>query len=192
MFQVLAVVALIAVSCPSAFAQGGTIVVSPDTYWSDCALPGGPGLLAYFVVHALAPGVTASEFAAPRPACMDAVWLGDTQVFGVTIGDSQTGVSIGYGACLATPVHVLTILYYAEFEVLPCTCYPVLPAPASGASTPLAVDCGNNLLPANGERAVVNPDPNCGYCLPVIDCRPCGTVGTESATWGSVKAIYAE
>ena len=98
----MALISLIIVSVAGlAFAQGGFIGIFGDAAGTDCNLwDKGPGLCLYYVFHMMAPGVTASQWSAPAPSCFPSIWLSDTAMFPVTIGSSQTGVAIGYGACL--------------------------------------------------------------------------------------------
>ena len=82
------------------------------------------------------------------------LYLSDTAVFPVTIGSSQTGVAIGYGACLAAPIHILSINVFCQGLTPPCCYYSVLPDPQTLSGQIEVVDCANNLLvgflPADG------------------------------------------
>ncbi len=118
-----------------------------DPQGTDCNLQDVvPGLCSYHVVvDAGATGMTAVEFSAPQPPCMLAVFLSDTAVYPVTIGTSQSGVAIGFGACLTGKIHVLTINYFCQALTSPCCEYPVLPDPNVPSGTIEFVDCSNNL-----------------------------------------------
>ena len=145
----------------SAFAQGGAVCLFTDPTGTDCNIVDNtPGLLTIYVVHKLTPGASAVQFAAPKPACMvSATWLTDTPVFPATIGDSQNGVSIGYGGCFVGPVHVLTMNYQVAGLTTPDCAYPVVAHP----SEPLieVVDCDATLLPGTGGVSYINSSLAC-------------------------------
>jgi hypothetical protein len=170
-----------------AFAQmGGEVGIYADAGGTNCFLPDNvPGLCTYYVVHVWSPGATAVQYSAPQPACLLAVYLSDTAQFPVTIGNSQSGVAIGYGACLASPITTLFINYFCQALTPPCCEYPVLPDPAVPSGTIEAVDCANNLVTGlPGLSGQINGDnTNC-------PCDP--TIATEESTWGKVKSLYVE
>jgi hypothetical protein len=90
-------------------------------------------------------------------------------------------VSVGYGACLGEPIHVLTILYFGQGATQVCCQYPVLPNPATVSGLIEVVDCQNNLIFGMGETTWLNSDGTC----------PCGIlVKVEESTWGRIKAMY--
>jgi hypothetical protein len=135
-----------------------------------------------YVVHVNTPGATASQFAAPMPSCMDgATFLADSPVFGVNVGDSQTGIAIGYGACYASPIHLLTIKYYVAGTTQACCPYPVIPDPDVASGEIEVVNCATTLLYGTGLTSMVNPDTGCW----------CGLIKVEETTWGHIKSLYA-
>lgn len=167
----------------SAQAQGGTIMVFSDTNGLDCDFhDNAPGLCPFYVLHFAMPGATASQFAAPKPSCYLATYLSDTSVFAVTIGNSQSGVAIGYGACLPAPVHILTINYFCQGLTQECCFYDVVADPATPSGQIEVVDCSENLLIGWGGTSVINPAPWC-----CCRCTP-----TEDSTWGKVKSLYSD
>ena len=163
--------------------QAGSIGIFMDPGGTDCNLwDQVPGLLTFYCVHVLTPCATASQFSAPMPACMTpTVYLSDGGYFGVTIGNSQTGVAIGYGTPQAAPITILSIQYFGQGLTTPCCIYPVLPDPNVPSGQIEVVDCANNLLYATGGTGIVNPNGSC-------QCD----VATEESTWGKVKALYSE
>jgi hypothetical protein len=164
-------------------AAGGSIGVYAEPIGTDCNIPDVPsGAFTVYIVHTGTPTAAASEFSAPKPACMTrTTWLSDTFVYPVSLGNTQTGVSVGYGACRAAPIHVLTIIYYATGSSEVCCLYPVLPHPLSASGKIEVVDCAENLVFATGTISTVNANPGCA----------CGSVRVEHTTWGRVKALYA-
>ena len=168
------------VCAPSAHAQGGAIVLSGDPQGSDCNInDSSAGMCAVYVVHVGISGAVASQFAAPVPACFAGTWLSDSPVFGVTVGNSQSGVSIGYGQCTPGPIHVLTINFFCQGLSEPCCYYSVVPHPDVTSGVVEAVDCMNNLLTAKGGFGIVNSTNEC-------ECGP----PTRDSTWGRVKSIF--
>ncbi|MEJ2721943.1 MAG: hypothetical protein P8181_12520 [bacterium] len=154
----LALALLSLVSTGSAHGQAGAIVLAGDVGTS---------------------GAQASEFSAPVPSCFTGTWLSDTVVFPVTIGNSQNGVSIGYGQCTPGPIHVLTINFFCQGTTSNCCYYRIKPHPDRETGTVGVVDCSDDLLTAKGGSGIVNPTD---------DCR-CGEL-TRDSTWGKVKATF--
>jgi hypothetical protein len=133
-------------------AQVPRVAVYADAVGQACnILDTGPAPFSVYVfvtdVDPASPGITAVQFAAPKPACMQGVdWLSDTPVFPVTLGNSQVGVSIGFGSCLNTPVHVLTINYYGQGLSDACCLYQVVPDPVAVEGEILLTDCSFETL----------------------------------------------
>jgi hypothetical protein len=166
-----------------AFAQAGSLGIFADPAGASCNLVAGPasGLALFYVVHVFTPGATGSEYSAPKPACLTlAQWLSDSNAFPVTVGNSQIGVSVGYGTCRAAPILVQTLQYFILGPNPTCCRYPVLPHPVNGG--PNVVDCADNLLVATGGQGIINSVV--GQCV----CD----VPVQDTTWGSVKALYTE
>jgi hypothetical protein len=137
-------------------------------------------LCTYFIVHVWTPGATASQFSAPMPPCMGAIWLSDTAVYPVTIGNSQTGVAIGYGACIPGPNHILSINYFCQGLAGPCCYYYVQEDPNVPSGEIEIVDCTSALwLQTARDCGIINAGPLC-------NCN----IATDPATWGKVKALY--
>jgi len=161
-------------------AFGGHIGVYADTRGTNCNLIDTPGLKTFHVVHINVATATACQFATPMPSCMTgATWLSDTAVFPVTVGNSQDGVSVGYGECLFGPIHVLSTNYFMPGTIHTCCEFPVVQHP--DRTLVEAVDCTSNLVAAIGATSQVATGA-CG----------CGTVAVHETTWGRVKAMYKE
>ena len=162
-----------------AFAQAGSVGIFGDPAGTDCNLPDAiPGLTPYYVVHVNAVAI-ASQFWAPTPACMTATYLSDTAVFPVTIGSSQTGVAIGYGACQAGNIHCLTLNYFTSGTTPACCLFPILPDPVAPSGEIEVVLCDNSLVFASGGAGIINSDASCLCDVP-----------TQETTWGKVKSLY--
>ncbi|MEJ2722725.1 MAG: hypothetical protein P8181_16545 [bacterium] len=176
-------IAVVALGAGAAAAQqGGSIGIFADTQGNDCDIfDNAVGLRTYYVCHVYTAGATASQFSAPKPSCMLASWLSDTAVFPVTIGNSQSGVAIGYGSCQVGPIHILSINFFCQGLTPLCCYYPVLPDPSNVSGNIEVVDCDNNLLMGTGFISVVNPDQSC-----CCHCTP-----ADESTWGKVKSLYS-
>jgi hypothetical protein len=166
---------------PTGPGTGGSIGIYADVAGTECNLSDAAvGMTTYHVVHLADFGMTACAYWAPKPSCFTATYLSDTNIFPVTIGNSQAGVSIGYGSCRPGPIHVQSILFFTQGTTPQCCLYPILGIPSSGNVE--AVDCANHLITAYGVTSVINPN---GACT-------CGSVKVEESTWGRVKSLYSE
>jgi hypothetical protein len=187
MKKVLLLASVMALSASLAFAQAGAPNIFMDPMGSSCDLvQPPPGLWPVYVVHVLTPGATAIQFSAPLPQCAlpGLLWLSDTAQYPVTIGDSQGGVAIGYGACIASPNLVLIINLFSQIPGPPCCLWPVLPDPAVPSGMIEVVDCNANLLLVGSEpSAVINSDGTC-FCVEPL--------AAQESTWGNIKALYSE
>ena len=174
----LMVAALMAASM--VFAQAGSIGIFADNQGTNCNLPDpGPGLTMYYAVHVNTPGATACAYWAPKPTCFTAMYLSDTNMFPVTVGNSQIGASIGYGLCKASPIHVSTLNFFTNGGTPFCCYYPVVGMPLSGQIE--VVDCSNNLIYGTGGKGIIKATPACQCNVPA-----------EDTTWGQVKSLYVE
>jgi hypothetical protein len=173
---------------PATSFSPGVIGLYSDVAGTDCNIeyPGSPGLYSVYVVHSRMDGATACQFAAPIPPCWtNAIYLSDTDIYPVTIGNSQCGKALGYGMCFTVPLMVLSINYFVQGPPTEyCCLYPVLPDPHIPSGEIEIADCSGNVHYAKGGFAIVNPDATCM-------CGE-GTVRVEDATWGRIKAMYRE
>ena len=119
-----------------AFAGTGSIGIFADNAGVSCNLSDpGAGLTQYFIVHVNAVSVSASQYSAPKPACFTSTYLSDTNAFPVTVGSSQTGVSVGYGSCRTSPILLQTLSYFTSGTTPVCCYYPVLADPNAVPAT---------------------------------------------------------
>lgn len=137
------------------------------------------GIVTVYVVQMFGPpgGTAGVHFKAPRPACFEAVWLFDELVFPVSIGDSQTGIGIGYGSCRSYPVHVLTIHYFGQ-GLSTCCYYWVQADDRLPSGRIEAADCNFDVVYLSGGATIINQD----RCVTPV----------EETTWGEVKSLYVE
>jgi hypothetical protein len=177
------VVGLLAALPGAARPQAGAIGVFRDPGGTNCYLEDkSPGVVPFYVVHVGTGGATACQYSAPKPNCLAATYLSDTNVFPVTIGNSQTGVSIGYGTCRTGPIHVQTISYFTQGLTPACCRYYLQPDPNGSTGKIEFVDCSYESVTGSTMRAVINPNGTC----------PCGEPSAEETTWGGVKTLFNE
>ena len=165
-----------------AWAGPGSVGIFGDPAGTKCNLPdSGPQTTMYYVVHVNTTGAMAVAYTASKPTCSTATWLADNNVFTVTIGNSQTGVAMGYGTCLVGSFHVQTIVYFTDGLTPNCCKYPVLKHPGEGRIA--AVDCNQNywIPDPTGGVGIIRPLPHCNCDVPA-----------EDTTWGRVKSLYSE
>jgi hypothetical protein len=126
----------------------GTIGIFSDPQASGCNLfDQGSGLVTAYVVHVLTSGASGSQFAAPMPPCMRGVtYLGEASAFPVTLGTTQTGVSIGYGSCYSGTILLLTVRFFGTGQSDPCCVYPVVSDADGGQTEIIVVDCVPSFL----------------------------------------------
>jgi hypothetical protein len=178
-----AVGALLSLCVGAAFGQAGTIGIFSDQTGTNCFIEDKtPGLLTLYVVHVATDGATACQYVAAKPSCFTATYLSDTNPFPVTIGNSQTGVSVGYGTCRVGTIHVQTISYFAQGTTPPCCTYQVSCDPLGGSGSCAAgkvdvVDCDFNLVYGEGGSAVINEE-GCDCPQPTLVLS-----GYESVHW---------
>jgi hypothetical protein len=169
-----------------AFGQAGVIALYADDGGADCNLTdASPGMLFIYVIHTGTSGTTGSRWAAPLPACMTGVtWLSDTEVFPITVGDSQDVVAITYDGCLSGPLNILRINVFAQGLSGTCCQYWVVPDPYVTSGEIEVVDCDSNTLFGQGALATVNGDGTCpcgGFKMPQsVVGGGCGSVASAN------------
>ena len=176
----LAMAAVLAASM--AFAQAGSVGVFGDNLGMNCNLldVAPAGLKQYYVVHVNTTGATASQYRAKLPTCFTGVtYLSDTNMFGVTVGNSQTGVAVAYGMCKVGNVHLQTISVFAMGLTGPCCRWIVDGDPIIGFIK--GTDCAFATFLPTGGQGIINPNGTCQCSVP-----------TQDTTWGQVKALYVE
>jgi hypothetical protein len=167
----------------AALAQAGAIGIFKDPAGTNCYLDDkSAGVTAYYVVHVATGGATGCQYSAPKPSCMTATFLSDTNAFPVTVGGSQGGISAGYGACRTGPILIQTISYFTQGLTPACCRYYVLPHPSGTTGKIEVADCSFTTIEGSSIRAVINATSVC----------PCGEPSAEESTWGQVKTLYIE
>jgi len=190
MKRLLLMTFVLVVGATSVMAQYGRVGIFGNATGTNCAITDAAvALLPVYVVHIGATGATAVQYTATKPACTTASYLSDTNVFSVTLGNSQTGMAIGYGACLTGDIHVQTINLFGSGTTPACCIYPITCHP-DGVSTGSCarvkidvVDCAFVVQDAPGQSGVINSTGAC-TCEMIIP--------VQESSWGQIKALYSE
>ncbi len=165
-----------------AFAQAGSIGLFINLEGTNCDVYDYPGIVLIYVVHVYTPGATAAQF---RVVCG---WGAEFSLLSeavtppyISSGNSQTGIAIAYGTCVASPNMILTLSYFAQGLSKACSYCQVMDDLTVGPPGIYVADCASppNLLTATGGDVVINPDATCMCNIPV-----------EETSWGHVKALY--
>ncbi len=165
-------------------AAGANIGLYTDVTGNTCSFSGNnPGpITAYVVFRPDFAGVNTVQFSAPVPACLGAVYVGETVTPGMMkFGNSQTGVSIVLQSCYTQPVSVLRINYMRSGSTQSCCPYPILPAPSMGSIA--ASGCDYSEIPTTSVVAHFNADATCecvGNSPPIPPSAPSPANQTSS------------
>ncbi len=132
-------------------------------------------LIPIYVVYRFAEDVARVEFSAPLPSCATGItYLFDEPVWPSTVGNSQSGVTVDFGGCLSSSIHVLTIYVFGQGLTPACCYYPVMPH--SGTGQARVMDCAGAWSEADIQPTFINDDGTCGV--------PVGT-----STWSRITAV---
>ena len=104
-----------------------------------------------------------------------AIYLTEASAVPVWVGNSQTGVSIGYGGCASSPTYLGTVYYSGNVG---CDDLQILEDPASGSFAPIYVDCLANTMTFPDIRLEYDP---CRVNAP-SDIQPVNNATTVSLT----------
>ena len=189
---------ILCLAAGAAFGQAGLISVFSDPGGTSCQFIDTPGVTNLYVVHVNTPGATAGQFAICEGAGFTCDYLAETYPFPTVIGNTRTGITVGYGGCQASPILMVTMLYICDGSSLSCSTVEVIPDPAEVTGEVVVTDCVvpfPNKLTAAAGRIITNPtiDCNClaNASLTIASSNPCTPpLATQKSTWGSVKALY--
>jgi len=133
--------------------DAGVLYMSTDINGATCGIMDVAGFVYVHVFARPYIGITATRFSMPLPSCVPGAYrLADMPVFPVTLGNSETGVSIGFGTCKeGSDFRVLTVLYYMPGTTEGCCPFPILPDPYAESGEIEFADCAFEL--AMGARS---------------------------------------
>jgi hypothetical protein len=177
---ILATIVTLLVANAAVAQLGGNLAVYADPLALSCDLQDFvPMICEYYVVHMLTPGVSSSQFMVETNH--QGLFLTEFSPFPIVIGDSRNGIVIAYGACFSGQIHILTMTYFCQGLTPPCGEMSVVGHPTANPPGLLAVDCNNQLVPAQGYTSYINNDGTCSCISPIP---------VQETTWGQVKALY--
>ena len=184
MRRVLPMCLVLLLGASVAFAQVGRVGVFGDPAGASCVFTevAAPAMTQVYLVHIEATETTGSQFSAPKPACLNATYLFDNNVFQVVLGNTQTGIAIGYGECKSGTFHICTMNFMSAGTSPDCCIYYVLPDPTLPSEEYEFVDCQFNVVPGGGKAGVVTQTAACD----------CVTIPNEQSSWGKIKSLYSE
>ncbi len=174
----------------------GEIRLCADIGGTECVIQDNvPGLVDVYMIVTGVDGVSAIQFAAPKPDCWKgATWLGDVLPFPLVIGDTQNnyegGISIGLSLhpCSEgggiSPIYLGKISYMTQGTAETCCEYSVKKAEVDfhpEFDEPIFVYCDGTLSGISAGRVTINADESCNCGQPVP---------TQETTWGQIKALY--
>jgi len=146
---------MVAVAAP---AQPGSIGPYADMAGTSPHLVDNGGLVQVHFLHVNIPGAISSQFMLNAPASW--AHLGDTWSTATSIGTSITGVSLGYGSCLAGPIYLGFANFFGS-SVPECTEISIVPDPLAPTGMIEGADCRPAKIFPNGGMAIVNPNETC-------------------------------
>jgi hypothetical protein len=186
---------LLAPSPAIAQLEGSIFLSALSTNW-DCELMDAtPGLHTVHVIHSLSPGAKGSRFRIAAGPGMTMTYVSEVHSFPMTVGNTQSGISICYGDCLAGDFVVASITYSGYGTSSHCSRIQVVGHPASGQVE--AKRCDDvSVRMAVEDLAVSAFVGGCGCPSPrsipgtpqYFDCVP---VPVATRTWGAIKALYS-
>ena len=163
-----------------ALAQPGSLCVFGDPDGLSCSLNNAGGFVWAYVVHTNTPGASGCQFSL-QVIGTSLTWVGDSSPFH-TIGSTQEGLTVDYGACLASPILVIQAGFMGTSES--CDYIEVIEDPNAVPPGIYIKDCTTpspNLISLPRWATYINDDGSCPNCL---------KIPIEETTWGQVKALY--
>lgn len=156
--------------------EGGAVGLYSE---SNCSVPyytdEGVSVFSVYVCHSNMEinYASAIEFKVEASPGFSGTWLSDFSPF-LLGGNSQTGITISYGACLSDPGLILTIQYMVV-GTSECSELRVVPHPHDSLGRIAVLPCAGMVVSAQGGELTVN----------------CPVPVTPS-TWGRIKEMFRD
>ncbi|HEX6790357.1 MAG TPA: FlgD immunoglobulin-like domain containing protein [Candidatus Krumholzibacteria bacterium] len=167
---------------PSTVANAtSTVGLYADENGATCSFSGNQqgALTAYVVVKPDAAGIRGVRFMAPPPPCLGATWVSEsTPPYAVSIGASETDISIAFGYCTTEPLMALTIDYYRT-STTPCCEFVIQPY----AGKIEGIDCVYGQATMASATAKFNADASCPCADGQAPYPPTSPSPADYATW---------
>lgn len=166
----------------SALGQTDVIALYSDQVYSNCTMTdNSPRMVSVYVVHEARLGAEASQFRVTTGTGAGLSYVNETSPHVVRIGDTPSGLSVAYGACLNSTILVATITYITTGASAACSNVRVVPDFNAPTGKIEIVDCSHFRSEGIGGKLVINPDGSC-------DCGP----DTRITNWGKIKEQYSD
>jgi len=187
----------LAVFAHSASPSAHTIEASAEQFQYNCQLTNdqGPGIRTVYLRHTFNSGSTASRFRVTSSPGVTMTYVSETHSFATTLGDSQSGLSICYGACLPGDVILGSISYLSSGTDENCSRVLVVPHPLTETvevltcnATPVAAFVRDLHVIAPGGAPCGCPSGH-GFAGEAHQFG-CTALPVAVTTWGKVKALY--
>jgi hypothetical protein len=168
-----------------------------DTATGYCeAFDNQPGVHTINVYHRFTGGALAARFRVEAGPGVTMIYAGETHPFSSTVGNSQSGIEVCYGTCLAPgDIPLVTISYLSFGTSAPCSELRVVPHPA--AEVVETMDCNGTPQNVWGGVLLINPSVLCADCEGTATRFPgtpesfsCAPLAAQASTWGTIKALY--
>jgi len=177
---VLITAMLLAIAATPVLAQVEGLGLFADQAGLNCEVTDAvEGIKRVYVVHLNSVGATGSEFLVDTSASTMALIVAAVPAGFLSIGNSDTGISIAYQECRVGTFLVLTLTFDNFGTTAPCSYLHMLEDPNAVPPVRIWNDCFSFPHAFPGGQAIVNANGTC----------PCD-VATEATTWGTIKALY--
>ncbi len=171
----------------------GTLRLQVDGF---CAMhDNSVGMRTVHVIHLPNPGTVASRFKLVSDPGVTLTYVSETNHVGVTLGNTQDGITVCYGSCLAGADLLVSVSYMAFGTSENCSQIRIVPHPS--AETVDAIRCDNTPIGSYiSDLYVTAVFGDCG-CPPIHsfpgspESFSCESTPARSTTWGAIKALYA-
>ncbi len=179
----VAIMSLAVASVDIADAIPGGLVILDESGLNCIFSDTQPGTLTLHLFHTHTGGAQASQFRIEAVGGFTGVLLSSTPTPGfLTLGDVTTDYSIAYGGCQVGSFPIATVVYQVFGTSSTCSRVDIKPAPTSAIpGAVVSYSCESVLESASTLPAIINYTDGCiAWCIS----------GTESSTWGKIKALY--
>jgi hypothetical protein len=157
---------LISATNSVALGQGAGLMISEDSYGTDCAVNDRvTSVITLYAVYVYGPPINEISFQLPIPQCASLAYLGESSQFANVIGTAQTGVTVGFGTCESPHVTVLQLTFLGSGLSQDCCLVIPLGHPNATSGKIEAKDCSGNTLLVGGHPGLINPVLGC-ECTP--------------------------
>lgn len=152
--------------------SSGRVVLYSDAQATDTTyIDAAPQIFRVYVFHEEETAGAGISFQLVVSPGFTGTWVGDELHVPFATGSSQEGIYLGYNACLASPILLITATYFGSGTSTQCSYLEAVGHPNDGAI--IATPCSGFPAPVPGSRLRIN-------------C----TVPVAESSWGRIKHLY--